>query len=138
MADPTAIPAMALVLRPVVAFVVDVEVISKAEPEVEVAIVEVDVNVEVVADAEPEVEVAIVEVPIVDVELFELSAVLAVELLLELLLGLELETETDCVDEVLIGEAELLEEEVVAPGSIMNAGEGICDTPTKMSTSISS
>lgn len=132
MADPTAIPAMALVLRPVVAFVVDVEVISKAEPEVEVAIaevdvnvevaiVEVDVNVEVVADVELEVEVAIV-----DVELFELSAVLAVELLL----GLEFETGTDCVDEVLIGGAELLEEEVVVPGSIMNAGEGICDTPT--------
>lgn len=123
MADPTAIPAMALVLRPVVAFVVDVEVISKAEPEVEVAIVEVDVNVEVVANAEPDVDVAIV-----DVELFELSAVLAVELLL----GLEFETEADCVDEVLIEGVELLEEEeeVVVPGSIMNAGEGICDTPT--------
>ena len=83
MTDPTAIPAMALVLRPIVAFVVKVDVVAKVEPEI-------DVNVEVVANAEPKVEVAIV-----DVELFELSIALAIELLL----GLEFET--DCVDEVL-------------------------------------
>lgn len=108
-ADPTAIPAMAPVLRPVVAFVVEVEV-------------DVDVDAEVGVKAVLEVEVAIVEV-----ELFELSAVVAVEPLL----GLELEAVVgDCVDEVLVGGAELLEEEVVVPGSTTNPGDEIFDTPT--------
>jgi hypothetical protein len=108
-ADPTAIPAMAPVLRPDVAFVVEVEV-------------DVDVDAEVGVKAVLEVEVAIVEV-----ELFELSAVVAVEPLL----GLELEAVVgDCVDEVLVGGAELLEEEVVVPGSTTNPGDEIFDTPT--------
>jgi hypothetical protein len=100
---------MAPVLRPDVAFVVEVEV-------------DVDVDAEVGVKAVLEVEVAIVEV-----ELFELSAVVAVEPLL----GLELEAVVgDCVDEVLVGGAELLEEEVVVPGSTTNPGDEIFDTPT--------
>jgi hypothetical protein len=99
---------MAPVLRPVVAFVVEVEV-------------DVDVDAEVGVKAVLEVEVAIVEV-----ELFELSAVVAVEPLL----GLELEAVvSDCV-ELLVGGAELLEEEVVVPGSTTNPGDEIFDTPT--------
>jgi len=94
MADPTAMPAMAPVLRPVVAFVVEAEV-------------DVDVDVEISANAVLEVEVAVGEV-----ELFELSMVVAIEPLL----GLDFEAGVgDCVDEVLVGGAELLEEVVVVP-----------------------
>jgi hypothetical protein len=84
--------------------------------------VNIDINAEVGVKAVLEVEVAVVEV-----EHFELSAVVAVEPLL----GLELEAVVgDSVDEVLVGGAELLEEEVLVPGSTTNPGDEIFDTPT--------
>jgi hypothetical protein len=112
-ADPTARPAIAPVLRPVVRPVVDFVV------EVEV---DVDIDVEIGANSVLEVEVAVGEV-----ELFELSMMGAIEPPL----GLELEAEVgDCVDEVPVGGAEMLEEEVVVRRSTINPGEGIFDTPT--------
>ena len=116
-ADPTAIPAMALGLGPVVAFVVDVNIELGAGSvlEAEVAIVEVG------AKSVLEVEAAIAKV-----ELFEPSVVVAVRPLP----GLDFEAVVgDCVDEVLVEVAELLEEEVVVPGSMTNPGEGIFGTP---------
>ena len=74
MTDPTVIPATALLLRPVVTFVVKVEG---------------EVGVEAVLDSEA--------------------------------------VAGDCVDEVLVAGAELLEEEV--PGSMTNPGEGILGAP---------
>lgn len=111
-ADPTAIPAMTPVLRPVVAFVVDVDV----EVEVEVE-VNADVDIEVRANAVLEVAVAIVAV-----EGFELSSVVAVKPLLEVDFKAGV---GDCVDKV---EAELLVEGV-AFGSTTNPREGIFDAP---------
>ena len=116
-ADPAAIPAMAPGLKPVVAVVVDVniELGAKSVLEAEVAVVEAG------AKSVLEVEAAIAEV-----ELFELSVVVAVRPLL----GLDFEVVVgDCIDEVLVGGAELLEEEVVVSGSMTNPGEGMFGTP---------
>lgn len=91
MADPTAMPTIAPVLRPVVTCASEVEVELGAETEVVL-----------------EVEVAI------EVELVELSPVV-----------------DNCVDAVLVERVELLEEEVVTPGCMMNPGEGIFSGPPK-------
>ena len=110
MADPTTIPAIALVLRLVVAFVVEVEV-------------EVEVEVGVGAEAVLEVEV----IAIVEVKLFELPAVVDAERLL----GPDSDAVVDDrVDEVVVEGAELLEEEVPSPRSTTNPGEGIFGSPT--------
>ena len=110
MADPTAIAAMALVLRLVVAFVV--------EAEVEVGVcVKDDVGAKTVLE---------VKVAMVEVELFELSEIV----LVEPPLGLDFEAVVgDCVDKVLVGGTELLEKEVLALKSTINPGEGIFDAP---------